>query len=126
MEILNGFDFIDIILDGGLIIPGVLVGIFIAIQGIFTLLKWLKAKECFLDKDNLPTLITSVGFFLGAFTFIFSTLLIEIPLILDFGEEIIIFGFLIFVFLGFISACIILAGMIWDFIQTRSREKGIE
>ncbi|MBD3229581.1 MAG: hypothetical protein GF329_15475 [Candidatus Lokiarchaeota archaeon] len=118
-------DFLEAMIEGGLLIPGIIVSIFIAAQGVFIFLKWFKVKESFLDKDNLPILVTSIGFFLGAITLLLSTILIEGSILANIYGLPINLGLALFVFMGLISAGIILAGMVWEFIITKSTEKEI-
>lgn len=115
--IMNGFEFIDFMLEGGIMFFGLITGIIFAAQGVFTLLKWLK------NRDNIPTLIISVGFFLGCFTIIFTALFIEIPFFVDGPEELVNIALGVFMIFGTISAGTVLGGMIWDFIKTKSEVK---
>jgi hypothetical protein len=71
----------------------------------------------------LSTLLISIGFFVGCFTMVFTTLAIQIPVFTDGPEELVYVGLGVFLFFGTISAGVVLGGMIWDFIKTKSEVK---
>lgn len=116
---MNGLELLDFMAMGGTLLFGLLVAIIIAVQGVFTLLKWLK------QKDNIPTLIITIGYIFGAFSILLSSLIIEIAILgeLSTVEEMISIGFILFVIFGTISSAVVLGGMIWDFIKTKSEVK---
>lgn len=63
----------------------------------------------------------TIGYLFGAFTIILSTLLIEIPIIAKVELEFLInTGIGLFVVFGTISAGLVMGGMIWDFLISKS------